>query len=113
TALDLMMRSSAVAARASDASPTSPRLSYVYKDAIYDLIPRRIDRLPYLRAQSGFFRHLLRSEISVRNRATGSTSEFSITYGTEGPLSGIPVAATYQPTWWFKVELELDEDQDV
>jgi hypothetical protein len=113
TALDLMMRSSATAAHKSEATPAHPRLSFVYKDAIYDLIPRRLDRVPYLRTPGGLFRNLLRSEISVRNRATGSTSGFSITYGTEGALSGVPIAATYQPNWWFKVDLELDEEQDV
>jgi hypothetical protein len=49
----------------------------------------------------------------VRNRSTGSTTGFSITYGTSGALTGIPVAAVYQPNWWFKVELALDERQDV
>jgi hypothetical protein len=113
TALDRMMRSSVLAAGESGARPTCSQLAYVYKDAVYDLIPRRVDRVPSLRTQSGVFRNLLRSEVSVRNRATGWTSGFSITYGTEGTLSGIPVAAVYQPNWWFKMELELDEDHDV
>jgi len=49
----------------------------------------------------------------VRNRTTGFTAGFKITYGTAGAFAGIPVAATYQPNWWFKAELELDDDQDV
>jgi hypothetical protein len=113
TALDFMMRSSAVAARGAELLLASPRLGYVYKDAVYDLIPRRVERLPQLLTRSGLFRNLLRSEISVRNRATGATSAFSITYGTDGALAGVPIAATYQPNWWFRVELELDDDQDV
>ena len=52
-------------------------------------------------------------DIVARNRSTGSATSFSVIYGTEGALAGIPVAARYQPNWWFKVELELDEDQDV
>lgn len=113
TALDLMMRSSAASATASEAPPSRPRLSYVYKDAIYDLIPRRVERVPVLRTQAGLLRNLLRSDIVVRNRTTGYTAGFKITYGTDGALAGIPVAATYQPNWWFKVELELDDDQDM
>jgi hypothetical protein len=113
TALDFMMRSSAIAARGAELLLASPRLGYVYKDAVYDLIPRRVERLPQLLTRSGLFRNLLRSEISVRNRATGATSAFSITYGTDGALAGVPIAATYQPNWWFRVELELDDDQDV
>jgi len=113
TALDLMMRTSAAAVRESGTPASCPRLGYVYKDAIFDLIPRRIERVPYLRTRSRLFRNLLRTEVSVRNRVTGSKSGFSITFGTDGALAGIPVSAVYQPNWWFKVELELDEDQDV
>ena len=113
TALDVMLRATAVAARESRVTPRSSRVAYVYKDAVYDLIPRRIERLPVLRTKYGLFHNLLRSDISVRNRRTGSTTGFSITFGTEGALSGIPVAAVYQPNWWFKVELALDEHQDV
>lgn len=112
TALDLMMRSSA-AARGAELARVGRRFGYVYKDAVYDLIPHRFERLPQLQTRSGVFRNLLRSEIAARNRATGATSTFSITYGTDGALAGIPIAATYQPNWWFRVELELDDDQDV
>ena len=110
TALDRMMR---VSVRQSDATPTCPRFSYVYKDAIYDLIPRHIDRVPSLRTRTGTYQSLLRADISVRNRATGSITGFSITYGAGGALAGVPIVAKYQPNWWFKVELELDDAQDV
>jgi hypothetical protein len=110
TALDLMMR---ISARQSGDAPVCPRLSYVYKDAVYDLIPRCVERIAALRTESGVYENLLRTDVAVKNRATGSVSSFSITYGTEGPLAGVPVAAKYQPNWWFKVELELDEGQDV
>ena len=113
TALDLMMRASAASATASATPPSCPRLSYVYKDAIYDLIPRRVERVPYLRTRAGLLRDLLRTDITVRNRTTGYTAGFKITYGTAGALAGIPVAATYQPNWWLMVELELDDDQEM
>ena len=109
-ALDRMMRSSA---RQSDTAPTCPSLSYVYKDAVYDLIPRRVERVPFLKTRAAVYRNLLRSDIAVRNRATGTTTGFSITYGADGPLAGVPIAVRYQPNWWFKIELELDEGQDV
>ena len=113
TALDLMMRSSAASARASEAPPSCPKLSYVYKGAVYELIPRRVERVPQLRTQAGLLHDLLRSDITVRNRTTGYSARFKITYGTDGALAGIPVAATYQPNWWFRVELELNDDQEM
>jgi hypothetical protein len=113
TALDQMMRSSATAARGVTAIPKVPRLAYVYKDAVYDLIARRVERVAQLRTHSGLFQNLLRTDVAIRNRATGSTTEFRVTYGIEGSLAGVPVWAQYQPNWWFKVELELDEAVDV
>ena len=87
-------------------------MAYVYKDAVYDLLPRRFERVPQLRLRSGTFRNLIRTDFSIRNRVTGWTTEFRITYGTEGALAGVPVHAQYQPNWWFRVELELDEGGD-
>lgn len=114
TALDVMMRSSAAAsAREVEAVRAVSRVAYVYRDAVYDLIVRRVEPVPHLRTRSGLVRNLLRTELAVRNRATGSTTGFVIVYGTEGPLAGVPVYAQYQPNWWFRVELELDEDSDV
>ena len=42
---------------------------------------------------------------------TAFSPDKKITYGTDGALAGIPVAATYQPNWWFKVELELNDNK--
>jgi len=110
TAMDLMMR---ISVRQSGDTAACPRLSFVYKDAVYDLIPRRVERVAALRTASGAYENLLRTDVAVKNRATGAITGFSITYGTEGALAGVPVTAKYQPNWWFKVELELDEGQDV
>jgi hypothetical protein len=110
TAMDVLMR---ISARQSGEKPVCPRSSFVYKDAVYDLIPRAVERVAALRTQTGVYEHLLRTDIAVKNRATGTTTGFSITYGTEGPLAGVPIVAMYQPNWWFKVKLELDDAQDV
>ena len=110
TAMDLMMR---ISARQSGEAPACPQLSFVYKDAVYDLIPRRVERIATLRTESGVYENLLRTDVAVKNRTTGSTTGFSVTYGAEGPLAGVPIAATFQPNWWFKVKLELDDAQDV
>jgi len=113
TALDQMMRSSAVAAREIDTIPAVSRRAFVYNDSVYDLTVLRVERVAKLQVRSGVFQNLLRADLSVRDRATGATTEFRVTYGTEGSLAGIPVHAQYQPNWWFKVELELDETVDV
>jgi hypothetical protein len=37
--------------------------------------------------------------------------QFTIVCGVDDPLAEIPVFISYQPRWWFKVELVLDEHQ--
>jgi len=114
TALDSMLRASATAAQEGERQPNCPRLAYIYKDALYDLIPQHVERIAQVRTHTGvLLRNVLSTEVSIRNRTTGGTSNFSIAYGTEGALAGIPIRATYQPNWWFKVELELHDSQDV
>ena len=112
TALDRLIRSTAAAAADTD-DPACGRFAYIYKDAVYDLFARRVDRIRELRTRSRIYHDLLRSDIVIRNRASGSTTSFSMTYGTTGPLAGVPVTARYQPNWWFKVELELDDEAAV
>ena len=104
---------SRAAAAADTDDPACGRFAYIYKDAVYDLYARRVARIRELRTRSRVYHDLLRSDIVVRNRASGSTTSFSMTYGTTGPLAGVPVTARYQPNWWFKVELELDDEAAV
>ena len=61
TALDEMMRSSAAVAREIDTTPVVPRQTFVYKGAVYDLIVRRIERVPQLRTRSAVFENVLRA----------------------------------------------------
>lgn len=80
------------------------RATYVYKEAIYDL-----SRLSVKRVSPD----LARAEYLIRKRGSQEDTEFTITYGLKGDLSGAPVQATFQPNWWFKVELHLDAPLDL
>jgi hypothetical protein len=112
TALDRVGQECAASARDAG-TPRCPSVAYVYNDAIYDLVPRRVDRVAERRTPAGLFRNLVRAEYTLRNRASGWSDGFSVTVPVEGALAGVPVAAQYQPGWWFRVELELDEQRDV
>jgi hypothetical protein len=54
---------------------------------------------------------LLKSEFELRARREPWAESFTIVCGLDGPLAEIPVFLTYQPRWWFKVEMVLDERQ--
>jgi len=84
-------------------------LSYVYFGTFYDLAMKSSDRLKTATIDGKQYTNLARSDFEIRNRATGETTKFQLTYGIDGPLAGIPVHAIYQPRWWFEVQLFLDE----
>jgi len=111
--LDEVMRASAALASGHTAAPKVPSAAYVYRDAVFDLRAQQIERVAQLRTRSGaLLRNLLRAKFVITNRATRSTTDFWLTFGTEGDLAGVPVHARYQHNWWFRVELHLDEAAD-
>ena len=108
TALDRLMTITADATRARR-SGFPNTIGYVYKDSTYDLNARRVQSIAELKTEAGVFRNLLRAEFTIRNRQTNDSTRFNMTYGLDGALAGVPVEATYQPNWWLKVRLELDD----
>ena len=112
SAMDGVMRAAAAAAGGSTA-PRVPSTTYVYRDAVYDLTARQVERVAQLRTRSGaVFENLLRTRFLITNRATRWSTDFWLTFGLDGDLAAVPVHARYQHNWWFRVELHLDETAD-
>jgi hypothetical protein len=84
-------------------------INYVYHGRIYEL--RATDTRPLARVKVGSaaYAHVIASDFETRSAYDGEVTQFSITYGTEGLLTEIPLAASYQPRWWLQVELALDD----
>jgi hypothetical protein len=87
----------------------APSAPYMYKGAVFDLRLSHTDRIAQLQIGSDVFRDLIRGEFTIHHRTSGYTTRFAITYGRSGALAKVPVQATYQPRWWLKLELVLDE----
>ncbi len=93
-------------ARASAGVP-QPRVTlrrYIFKGTLFDLTTRNVERAGP---------DLLRGKYTYRNRTTGDDADFSITFGTRGDLAGVPVEMVFQPSWWARVQLRLDDSVDV
>jgi hypothetical protein len=114
TALQSLIRASVETAQhGREATETIPSREYVYKGALFDLRLTRSRRILRVKIASEMFHDLIRSEFAIRNRTTGYSTQFEVTYGVNGALAGVPVQASYQPRWWLKLELALDETLDV
>jgi hypothetical protein len=106
---DLIKQSlDAYSTRAASYKASAP-IAYVYFGNFYDLAMKSSELLKTTTIDGKRYTNLARSDFEIRNRATGETTRFQLTYGTDGPLAGVPVHAIYQPRWWFEVQLFLDE----
>jgi hypothetical protein len=84
-------------------------ISYVYHGRIYELRATRTQPLASVQVGGQAYAHVIASDFEARSTYDGEVDQFSITYGTEGPLAEIPLAASYQPRWWMQIELTLDD----
>jgi hypothetical protein len=76
---------------------TGLRRAYLYSGRLYDVTLR----------SSAMRGGTLESEFQIRNRATGSTTDFRIAYAAAGPDAEVPVRIVYLPRWWLELELQL------
>jgi hypothetical protein len=95
--------------QASAFAPSKQPLTYVYFGVFYDLSLRGSELLKTATIDGQRYTNVARSDFEIKNRSTGETTRFQLTYGTTGVLAGVPVHAVYQPKWWFEVQLFLDE----
>ena len=54
---------------------------------------------------------VVRSTFEIRTLSSGDRTRFDVSFGTTGALTGVPLAAEWQPRWWLKVRLRLQQDR--
>jgi hypothetical protein len=85
------------------------RASYAFNCQLYDVEQRSSRTLDNATIDGRRYPRLIESQYAVVKRTSRKEEHFSLTYGVDGPMSGIPVRLTYQPRWWMKAELVIDE----
>lgn len=95
------------------ASPdgASTTLSYVYGLHAYDLSAVVVGRPAALAVGGRTYARTVAVDFLVRNRSTGERTEFQITAGTSGDVTGVPLRVVYRPRWWLELELQLAGDR--
>jgi hypothetical protein len=88
--------------------PIQP-IAYVYHGKVYQLRVTQSRAVASQRIGAKTYEHLIASQFQVKQAGTNDATDFSITYGADGALAGLPVAATYQPRWWIEIQLTLDD----
>jgi hypothetical protein len=87
--------------------PASP-VKYVYHGRIYDLRATRVQTMARLRVGNASYTRVIAADFEIKSAYDGELTRFSMTYGTEGPFSEVPLTMSYQPRWWMQVDLALD-----
>jgi hypothetical protein len=113
TALADLIHDSVYTVAQSGASRLSRRtVPFAYNATLYDLRAARPRVVTNAKYGEHTYPRLLEGNFEVRNTASGGTEAFTVVYGIDGPLAETPVFIAYQPRWWFKVELLLDDAQE-
>lgn len=81
---------------------------YAFSGSIFELRRQSTREVRQIAINGTTFRQLLESAFQARNLSNGQLSNFSITYGIQNPIDGIPVRIVYRPRWWFEAEMLLD-----
>jgi hypothetical protein len=106
TAAEELVRASlarAAAGRRLDEPPL--QLPFVYNAALYDLLLREAELVDSFALGTVRYGRVIRGRFAIRQRATGRTTTFTMAYGTEDPVAGVPLHILYQPRWWLQIEL--------
>lgn len=89
-------------------APGAP-VKYVYYGRLYDLCATRTRALDSVRIGGVTYPRVIVSDFQSKSEYDGEITQFSLTYGTQGPVSGVLLAASYQPRWWMEIDLALDD----
>ena len=97
--------------RRTSRAPGRKSLPYAYYAKQYDLT--RVSSEVETKATYGGvgYPRLLTSSFEIRARGETWVERFAVTCGIDGPMAEVPVFMTYQPRWWLKLEMLLDERQ--
>jgi len=88
-------------------------LVYIHRAKLYDLIQDQIEILAHFDRGAHGQIPAVRARFRIRSHETGTTSgESVVVYGLKGDLAAVPIRMTYQPRWWLRTELALNESAD-
>ena len=107
-----LVRESAEAARRSTKGRSlqvARTIPFTFNAISYDLTLRSSEYLETARFGDQSFTRLMRDQFETLNRETRTREQFTLVCGLEGAYREVPVFISYQPRWWFKAELVIDQ----
>ena len=84
--------------------------TYPYNGQLYELQLRSADHVDRHTREGRSFGPAIRGRFRVLNRTTGEETPFTVVYGVEGDLTGVPLLISWRPRWWLEIECALRDD---
>ena len=91
---------------------------YVYHARRYTLTLRNCESMPTLKVGlklrgasdkvERIYQDVKRADFRVVNTVTNRPTDFRIVFGASGEMKGVPVQIQYQPSFWFRLTLNLN-----
>jgi hypothetical protein len=80
---------------------------YPYNGQLYELQLLSAEPIDRFTQDTRAFGPAIRGRFRVVNRKTGAKTAFTIVYGVEGDLTGVPLFISFRPRWWLEVDCVL------
>ena len=84
--------------------------TYPYNGQLYELQLRSAEHVDRHTREGRSYGPATRGRFCVLNRTTGEETPFTVVYGVEGNLTGVPLLISWRPRWWFEIECALRHD---
>ena len=89
------------------AAGTGLRRDYVYMGRIYTVSLSNASIVKGLSVAGRTYATAVDGDFEIRNKATGATTEFEMTYAITGADRETPLRVVYRPRWWVELQLLL------
>jgi hypothetical protein len=109
TALADLVHDTVERVRATGRAPGRASIPYAYYGYQYDLIRTRSAIRANQKYGAVLYPKLVEAGFEVRVRGDDWSEAFTLALGLDGALAEVPVFASYQPKWWFKADMVLDD----
>ena len=97
------------AAAGSAARSTHPVRVYPYNGQLHELQLQSTERIDRFTQDMRAFGPAIRAHFRVLNLKTRAETPFTIVYGVDGNLTGVPLFISFRPRWWLEIDCVLSD----
>jgi hypothetical protein len=82
---------------------------YPYNGQLYQLQLQSAERIERFTREARTFGPAIRGRFQILNLKTRRETPFTVVYGVDGDLTGVPLFISFRPRWWLEVECVLSD----